>query len=76
MYPNQELAQAFASKALELQNGEHPNQITQLLYYLVHHDVESAEAWVPNIVDVDDREVVAELIQDYKDNMSFYKNKT
>jgi hypothetical protein len=42
------------------------------LYYLVHHDVKSAEEFALQIVDPDDQELALELIQEYKDNKEFF----
>lgn len=59
-------AQLFAERALQLQDENHPNQITRLLYYLVHNDVEGAESWWSVMNENEDKQVARELIDEYK----------
>lgn len=39
-------AQAYATKALELQTKNHPNRITKLLWFLVYDKVTEAKQWM------------------------------
>ena len=62
---DRKMAQEFASKALEIQGSEHPNQITRLLYHLVHDDVSGAELWYVHMNEGADKLVARELIDEY-----------
>ena len=65
-YKDKEMAQRYATKALEIQPQGHPNKITRLLFYLAHDRLEDANAWVATL-DSDDEELdtAESLIRDY-----------
>lgn len=66
-YNDREAAQEYAQKALEIQPADHPNQITRLLFYLVHDMVLEAEAYVAALPDNhDEKETAVSLLEDYK----------
>lgn len=48
---DREAAKLYAEKALEVKPVDAKNQITQLLYFLVHDKVKEAEEWIENIPD-------------------------
>lgn len=65
-------ARAHATIALSYQDDDDPNQITRLLYFLVHDQLAEAEAWVEQMTDVEDREETARpLLQEYKSGEFF-----
>jgi len=59
-------AQFFAETALLIQDNNHPNMITKLLYLLVHDDVEEAEKWITSIREEPEKTTACELLEDYR----------
>lgn len=70
-YKDKEKAKEYSSKALELQNKNHPNKVTKLLDLLVDDKTEEAEKWVNQISDQVEKETAASLIQQYKEGKMF-----
>ncbi len=62
-------AQAYASRALELQGIDHPNRITRLLWYLAHDKIDEAKTWMasaPADADEVEHQSGLELILEYE----------
>ncbi|MGC9602160.1 MAG: hypothetical protein ABSE76_00235 [Minisyncoccia bacterium] len=55
-----------AAEALRYQDEYHPNQITRLLYLLVHDKLLEAKVWAEQIKDEVEKQTAAELLQEYK----------
>ena len=70
-YKDKEKAKLYASKALEIQDRSHPNQITRLLDLLVNDKIQEAEKWASEINDEVEKETALSLIQEYKDGNIF-----
>ena len=70
-YKDKVAAQEYATKALEIQPEDHPNEITKLLYLLVNDRLEEAEKHASSIVDVVEKETGASLLEWYKEGL-FY----
>lgn len=70
-YKDREKAKSFSLKALEFQDGNHPNQITKLLGLLIDDKIEEAEKWTNKITDEIEKETATYLIQEYKDGNMF-----
>lgn len=58
-------AQGYATKALELQGDDHPNQITRLLYLLVNDRYEEAKEWATNVKDEIEKETAKDIIEEW-----------
>ncbi len=59
-------ARFHATTALRYQGQDHPNQITYLLFLLVHGSFESAVRWSSRIVDEVEKETAASLLAEYQ----------
>ncbi len=64
-------AQMFAKKALEYQGPDHPNQITQLLSFLVNDQVVEAERWVKTIPNEPEKSTAQHLLEIFKEQGFF-----
>jgi hypothetical protein len=65
---NRVQAQAYATKALELQSDDHPNRITKLLWLLTHDNVGEAKKWVAKIsTDSVEHQTGMDLIEAYEE---------
>ena len=71
-HKDQRAAQEYSARALELQSKGHPNQITQLFYFLTRDQLDEAEKWVSGIEE--DKDTAEFLIDNYK-NGKFYTDK-
>lgn len=65
-YKDQEAAQKFSEDALRFQSKDHPNQITKLLYFLTHEQLDLAEQELSKVVDETERETAEYLIDAYR----------
>ncbi len=65
-YNDLDAAQKFSAQALQLQPEDHPNQITKLLYFLTHHQLDLAEKWLLTINE-EEKETAEYLISTYKE---------
>ncbi len=72
-YNDQEAAQGYARKALEMQSVDHPNQITRLLFYLVHDMLPEAEAHVAALADNHDEKDTAVAVLEHYKMTGFFK---
>jgi hypothetical protein len=68
---DEDAAIAFIDAALEYQPDDHPNQITQLLYYLIHGDLEEAESWAETITDATEQATAEEQIELFRQGQYF-----
>ncbi|MDP3988903.1 MAG: hypothetical protein Q8P93_01560 [bacterium] len=59
------LAQLYAENALKLQASDHPNQITRLLWYLVHDQLQEAQHWAEQIIEDPEHTTAQELIDEH-----------
>lgn len=65
---NRVQAQAYATKALELQSDDHPNQITKLLWFLTHDKVSRAKEWAAKIpIDSIEHQTALDTIREYEE---------
>ena len=65
-YKDQQAAQQFSEQALKFQSDDHPNQITKLLFFLTHGELDLAEEWLLQINDKVEKETAEYLIDTYK----------
>jgi len=70
-YKDQRAAQKFSEEALKFQSEDHPNQITKLLYFLTHDQLDLAKEYLSEITDEDEKETAKYLIDTYRDG-GFY----
>ena len=56
----------YSKIALNLQSDNHPNKITQLLYFLVRDEIESAKKWAKFITEEPDKTTAQYNIELYK----------
>ena len=66
-------AQTYANRALLMQQGNHPNQITRFLWFLVHDRVKEAESYLQSIQHPVEKQAGVELLADYKNGLFFNK---
>lgn len=71
-YGDKEAAIKYSEIALNLQPADHPNKITQLLYFLVRDEIESAEKWVKFITEEPEKTTAQYDVELYK-NGDFFK---
>lgn len=69
---DQNSAQKYATKALELQHDEHPNQITKLLYLLVHDKLQEAKKWANTITEEPEKSTAQYQLEIYKNKGYFH----
>lgn len=62
-------AQKMAEKAVDIQPKNHPNQITQLLYYLVHDNLEGARVYAKDIQDEMEQDTAEFLMKSYESSL-------
>ncbi|MFQ5752961.1 MAG: hypothetical protein ACE5HI_13290 [bacterium] len=71
-YQNKEAAQLYSQKALEYQEGDHPNHITRLLYFLVRDKLKEAKNLAQTIEEDPEKTTAQDLIKEYE-NRGFSK---
>lgn len=71
-YGDVSAARTYSKKALEVQPTPHPNNITKLLYYLIHDDLIGAERWAKGITTEPEHSTAQDTITLYKSG-DFFK---
>ena len=65
-YKDKEVAQEYAKRAVEYQSTQHPNKITQLLFFLVHDQVDEAREWVSTIEQEPEKTTARQLLEEFE----------
>ncbi len=70
-YKDKKAAQRYSTEALKHKAKDHPNKITELLYFLVHDQLEEAENWAKTITTEPEKTTAAHFLHLYKTNKLF-----
>lgn len=65
-YKDKKNAQEFSTRALKYQTADNPNQITRLLYFLVHDQDAEATAWSETITEEPDKTASDRILEEYR----------
>ncbi len=65
-YGDKKATMKYSEIALKLQPDDHPNKITQLLYFLIRDEIENAEKWAKSITEEPEKTTAQYNIELYK----------